>query len=455
MQKWLAAALDYIPLWLEHQIRQTDQPGCVIAIAEQGRLLLEQAFGYADIAGQLPLTPRHRFRVASHSKSFTATGIMKLREQGRLRLDDRVGDHIKGFHRAINCATIAQLLSHAAGITRDGPDSGYWQGRRPFPNADRLRELLALPPVTEANTRFKYSNLGYGLLGLVTERLTGEPYCQWIKTAVIEPAGLLETDPDMPFAGNAELARGYGSRLPAGCRFRIAGDGAAHALAPATGFVSTAADLVRFFAQLDPAAKKSVLPRASRREMVHGSWRDPNLSTERYYGLGITSGVTAGNAWFGHHGAFQGFTTRTAVVPSFQLTISVLTNAVDGPASAWLDGIVHILATSAAHGVPSKSVRDWTGRWWSIWGAVDLVPMGRHVMIGAPALLTPFLDGSRISVSGHDRGRIDLAPGFASRGEPVKRVRSNRGDVDELWLGGNRLLPEAEFVAELKQYHKT
>ena len=81
MDKWLGAALDYIPRWLEHQMRISRQPGCVTAIAHNGKLVLERAYGFANLKRGVALTPRHRFRVASHSKSFTAAGILKLREK--------------------------------------------------------------------------------------------------------------------------------------------------------------------------------------------------------------------------------------------------------------------------------------------------------------------------------------------------------------------------------------
>src|SRR3954471_6479672 len=80
MDKWISAAIDYIPQWLDYQMRHFDQPGSIIAVAYKGKLVFEQAFGHADLAKRVPMTPRHRFRVASHSKSFTAAGIMKLRE---------------------------------------------------------------------------------------------------------------------------------------------------------------------------------------------------------------------------------------------------------------------------------------------------------------------------------------------------------------------------------------
>jgi D-alanyl-D-alanine carboxypeptidase len=319
--EWLAAALDYLPQWLEFQLRHSDQPGCVIAAAVGGEVVLERAFGVADIGTGARLTPRHRFRVASHSKSFTATGIMKLREQGRLKLDDRAGQYVENLHPSVAEATIAQLLSHSAGLIRDGTDAGQWQDRRPFLAEEELRQALASAPIIPPNSRFKYSNHGFGLAGLIIEAITGEPFKDWIKREIIDAVGLGETEPDMPIVGAAPMARGHGAKLPLGRRLVIPGDNPTNALAPATGFVSTAADLARFFGQLDPAAERSVLSEASRREMTRPQWRDAYSSVERQYGLGIMRGKTADCEWFGHGGAFQGFISQTAVVPQHALAL--------------------------------------------------------------------------------------------------------------------------------------
>jgi CubicO group peptidase (beta-lactamase class C family) len=107
MPAWLKSALDYIPDWLAFQMRTSERPGCAIAIAHRGRVVLERAWGHADLATEEPLTPRHRFRVASHSKSFTAAGILKLREQGRLKLDDSVGQFVGELNGAVARSTIA------------------------------------------------------------------------------------------------------------------------------------------------------------------------------------------------------------------------------------------------------------------------------------------------------------------------------------------------------------
>src|SRR3954452_4295988 len=120
MDRWLGAALDYIPRWIDFQMATSQQPGCIIAIAHRDKVVLEPAFGFANLDTGEALTPRHRFRVASHSKSFTAAAIMKLREQGQLKLDDAAGQYVTGLHRDVSRATIAQLLSHTAGLIRDG-----------------------------------------------------------------------------------------------------------------------------------------------------------------------------------------------------------------------------------------------------------------------------------------------------------------------------------------------
>jgi CubicO group peptidase (beta-lactamase class C family) len=450
MKDWLEPALDYIPQWLEYQMRETEQPGCVLALVHDGIVVLEQAFGHADIVGRVPLTPRHRFRVASHSKTFSAAGILKLREQRKLSLDDRAGQYVEGLHPAIAEATIAQLLSHSAGIIRDGTDSGQWRDARPFLDETELRADLAAAPTIDANTRFKYSNHAFGLIGLIIEAVTGSPYRDWIQRAIIEPAGLDETEPDMPLAAPAPTACGHSSKLPLGRRVVVPGDNPTNALAPATGFVSTAGDLARFFAQLDPAARESVLSAASRREMVRPQWRYPHTNIERHYGLGVSMGKTAEWAWLGHGGAFQGFASRSAVLPNRSLAVSLLTDAVDGPADQWVDGILHILATFAQYGAPNSEVRDWTGRWWTLWGAVDLVPMGETVMVPTPSLPNPFAEASEISVSDRDNGRFTAAAGTARYGEGVRRIRRPDGTVGEVWFGGTRLVPEAEAAAELK-----
>ena len=453
MEPWLAAALDYVPRWIEFQLRYTEQPGVVVAAAVGGEIVLERAFGAADLSMGAPLTPRHRFRVASHSKSFTAAGIMKLREHGRLKLDDRSGGFVHGLHPEVADATIAQLLSHSAGLIRDGTDAGQWADRRPFLDADELRAALAEPPVILPNSRFKYSNHGFGLAGLVIEAVTGERYRDWIKREIVDASGLGETEPDVPIAADAPMARGHSAKLPVGRRLVIPGDNPTHALAPATGFVSTAANLARFFGGLDPAVGQSVLSQASRREMIRPHWRDAYSSIERQYGLGVMRGKTGDCEWFGHGGGFQGFISQTVVVPQHRLALSIVTNTVQRFADQWADGALHIVSALARRGAPDDRVRDWRGRWWTLWAPLDFVPMGNRVLILTPALTNPLADAAEVEVTGPDAGRIALATGFGHHGETVSRRRGADGEVEEIRFAGIRLLPEARLATELEAHY--
>src|SRR3984957_15463264 len=407
MEPWLQSATGYIRDWLEFQLRASEQPGCIVAIAHRGKLVAEYAFGHANLATSEKLTPRHRFRIASHSKGFTAAGIMKLRERRQLRLDDPVGQYVKGLHPQVAETTIAQALSHGAGLTRDGADSGQFTD--------------------------------------------GRPCLDTKKRGVTRAAGCPEPPPDIPAAKGIRFARGHPHRIPVGRRLVIPGDNATHAIMPAAGFVSTAADVARFFGQLAPNAKRSLLSAGSRREMTRRQWRNPHASLEGYYGLGIMSGSLGGWDWFGHTGGFQGYVSRTCVIPARDLAITILTNSVDGWAYLWLDGAMHILRGFAAHGAPARRVRDWPGRWWSLWGAVDLVPMGNLVMAANPHFINPLMDATEIEITGRDTGRISQAAGYASHGQAVRRTRNKAGTITDVWLAGARLKPEKHLAAEMER----
>ncbi len=141
-------------------------------------------------------------------------------------------------------------------------------------------------------------------------------------------------------------------------------------------------------------------------------------------------------------------------MPAHALSISVLTNACDGPALAWLDGSLHILRAFSRHGAPSRRTAAWSGRWWSLWGATDLLPMRDKVLIANPLLTNPVQDASEIAVSGRTRdgactGKVALAGGFANHGEPVRMVVDSNGKPRELWLSGSKLLPQPKIEREL------
>jgi CubicO group peptidase (beta-lactamase class C family) len=450
MEPWLRPAIDYIGDFIAFQLEASQQPGCIIAISHRGEIVAEHAFGLANLATGERLTPRHRFRIASHSKAFTAAGMLKLREQRKLRLDDPIGQYVGGLHPRVATTTIAQVLSHSAGLTRDGADAGQFVDSRPYRNKAELLAELRQPTAIAPNTRFKYSNHGYGLAGLVIEAVTGEPYPAWIKREIVDAAGLRETVPNMPLSRGTPFARGHTRRLPLGERLVIPGDNSTHAIMSAAGFVATAADTARFFAQLAPNARKSVISVASRREMTRKQWRIEQ-SFEAWYGLGLSMGKTDGWHWFGHGGGFQGYISRTAVLPDCELAISILTNSIDGWAPLWVESCFNILRVFRTHGAPHRRLRDWRGRWWTMWSAIDLIPAGNKVLVANPHMRNPFMDPTEIEVTGRDTGRIAWANGYASHGEGVRRARDKRRRITDIWLAGTNLKREGALAATLER----
>lgn len=448
---WLKAAIDYAGRWIDFKMGQLGQPGCAVAFAYRGLLVHEQAFGAANLSTGEAMSPRHRFRVASHSKTFTATGIFKLVEQRRLTLESTAGSIVAGLHPEVAAVIVRQLLSHGAGLVRDGDNAGFFGDVRPFLAKDELLAELTKPLAIKAGERFKYSNYGYSLLGLIIEGITGEAYGDWIAREVVAAAGLNETCPDMPADAAFPFARGHTARLLSPARLVIPGENPGNAMASATGFVSTAADLARFMAQLSPGVERSVLSVDSRREMVKQVWDDPASGVVRNYSLGVYGSKPSGIDNFGHIGAFQGTITRTAMLPELGVSVSVLTNAIDGPAVLWVEALIRIVQRFHQAGAPPAERADWTGRWWGLWGAIELVALGDKIVTFNPAFDLPFAEASEITLSDADNGVVTNAPGFDRFGEPVHRVRDAGGEVARIQIGGAGFVSEETAKAQMQK----
>src|SRR5215471_4297507 len=172
-----------VSAWMEGQIAYRGLPGIVVGVVSDQELVWSKGFGFADIKAKLPMTPATKFRMASHSKLFTAIAIMQLREEGKLRLDDSVPKYLPWFKAKPagdddGPITIEQLLSHSSGLQREAGD--HWVSFE-FPTTDELRRLYAdrqaaFPP----SVRWKYSNLGYAVAGMIIEQVTGERWADYV-----------------------------------------------------------------------------------------------------------------------------------------------------------------------------------------------------------------------------------------------------------------------------------
>lgn len=453
--------------WLATQVEVRQVPGAQVAVRLGDELVLSEAFGEADQAAGEALTTEHLFRVASHSKTFTAVAVLQLVEAGRLRLDDTVADLLDDYaDTPLAEATVRELLSHTSGAIRDGVDADFWQLDRPFPDTEALREVVAEHGATYApQEHFKYSNIGYGVLGAIIERLTGTDYVSHVSTAVLEPLGLERTSPELADARDSapdddgadapRLVTGH-SRPHGRDRARVTvGNPTTGALAAATGFVSTAEELSRFFASLALGQGGLLTDRTLR--LMHRAESSFRRGTGTgTYGLGLI-GITVGERRLvGHSGGFPGQITRTLVDPDTALTVCVLTNAVDGPADALAVGLVQLidlLTRPAADwqalpaGVTEEDLRRLTGRYGNLWGETDIVAGGGRLVMLDPVTPGPLDAAQELRALDATTLRVEDTDGFGASGERIPFEVDDDGRVTRMRVTGVSSWPEEQHRA--------
>ncbi|SLN00725.1 Beta-lactamase class C and other penicillin binding proteins [Brachybacterium faecium] len=346
-----------LPEWLETARHLRRQSGFQVAVWHDGELVAEVAVGAADEPAGIPLRTSHRLRIASHSKMLTAFTIMRLKEQGRLRLDDTVGDHVAELAETpVADRTLRDLLSHGAGLNRDSDDSRWWRLGIPFADRARLLEIARSGAVrTEPGLHLQYSNIGYGLLGLVIEEITGTGFAEAVAELVLDPVGVPGIGPDLPDAPpGPEQADGFAhghTSLLHGPR-RVVEQIGTGALAAATGFWASAGAIASVAGKVLTAGE--LLEAASLREMRRRVW---TLHDGGQYGLGLQEGRLHGFTVIGHSGGFPTGLSRTWAAPADRLVVSVIGTAVDAPSSEIALGILGLLSLAA--GRPAPQAEEW------------------------------------------------------------------------------------------------
>lgn len=442
------AAARYLRGWIGAQAAQRRVPGVQVAVRSGGELLLSAAVGVADVATGAPLTTGHLFPVASHSKTFTATAVLQLVEAGRMRLDDPIGDSVPELADAgspLARATVRELLGHQSGVTRDGAHADFWQLEAPFPDrAALLAAVLDGGAVHGRNEHFKYSNTGYALLGQAIEAVTGTPFAEHVRTAVLEPLGLTRTGADHDLHRADEYAAGHTALLLGEQHRRVLDLAPTGAWAPATGFWSTAEELSAFAEAALVLGGTRLLTDDSRRLMQ----RQESVVTAYgrevgRYGLGVDLTRVGERELVGHSGGWPGHITLTLADPATGLVVSVLTNAVDGPAAELAHGVVKLvdvaLAPRAEVPAPppdAPPLAAFTGRFVGLWGVVDVVELGGRLVLVRPTLPDPLHGMEELQVVDAGTLRVAAQPGFGAAGESVPLERDAGGTVTSLRLGG-------------------
>lgn len=439
--------LDFIDSWLRLRVKWDDVPGFAVAISKQGQIIFDKAYGHADIDTKQSMTPEHVFRIASHSKSFTATAVLQLQEAGKLRIDDPVATYLPWLTKHTDTrwqeVTIRQLLSHSAGVIRDGLDSNYWQLRREFPDAAELQAaILEAELVSEPNVRMKYSNYGYGLLGSVIEAVSGQPYGEYVTEHIVEPLGMTHTRPEYDAA--QQFATGY-SRMKLD-KTRVAFPHVpTKALASATGFSSTAADLCLFFDALR-VGTGLLLSDASKREMQRKQWEVEGEHGDAY-GLGLDVAQRGQRTLRGHSGGFPGYVTRSWFDEKDGLVVTVLCNAHGSRPAVMAKAIIDLI-DEFGDAAPKAEHRKFEGRFGGMHGTYQVIAQPNGLRGIWPNSWWPLDMAETLEVVDDTTLRVTKASGFSNHGELITYTFNDDGSVHHIINTGSYSEPtdDGDFV---------
>jgi len=323
--------------WIESQMAYKGLPGLCVAIVHDQDVIYQRGFGYADRKTKQPTTPDTLYRIASHSKLFAAISIMQLRDKGRLELDDPVRKHLpwfqlKGLDRNSPDVTIRHLMTHSSGIPREGGDQLHWTSFQ-FPTIDDIKlHIKDQEAVFPAETRWKYSNLAYALLGEIVAAASGQPFDEYVERNIMKPLDMSASGVSLDSIDRTQLATGYGRRLPDGTRQALPVIDA-KGMAGATGVTASVADMTRFvswqFRLLD-GQDTEVLKPSTLRTMQRLHWADPEW--DRGFGLTFMIFKKPGRELVGHLGGYPGFRTSTLISAREKLGVIVFTNSLDAQA---------------------------------------------------------------------------------------------------------------------------
>ncbi|MGI8745444.1 MAG: serine hydrolase domain-containing protein [Bryobacteraceae bacterium] len=182
-----------------------------VLVARAGKPLFRKSYGFANAEWDVANTPDTKFRLGSITKQFTATAILQLVEQGKLRLDDPISKYYADAPKTWEKVTIHNLLNHTSGIpSYTGIPNFFGTGSKlPLTPAQIVKLTQDKPLEFEPGAKFAYDNTGYILLGYVIEKITGKPYAGYLRQAIFDPLGMKDTGYDVYEAILKHRASGY------------------------------------------------------------------------------------------------------------------------------------------------------------------------------------------------------------------------------------------------------
>jgi CubicO group peptidase (beta-lactamase class C family) len=313
------AALEAV---VKKEMEDANVPGAVVVIVMGDRVVYAKGFGVASVEGTDPVTPDHLFRVGSTTKMFVGAALVKLAEDGKLKLDEPVGKIIDGLPAKIAALTPHQLLTHTAGLA-DGnamfglhDDSALGAGIKKWTD-DRF--------FTAPGDVYSYSNPGYWLAGYAAERAANKPFADVVADEMFKPLGMKRTTFRPTIAMTYPLAQGHELRDGKPAVVRPTADNAG--VWPSGSMFTSANDFGRFAIAFMNGGKldgKQVLSGSLIETMAARHAAAPNSTA--HYGYGLSARNSRGVDLIGHGGSRTGYGSNMLMAPKHKFAVIVMGN---------------------------------------------------------------------------------------------------------------------------------
>jgi CubicO group peptidase (beta-lactamase class C family) len=418
------------------ELHQQNTPGAAIGIVSGDRLIYVKGIGMSDIETGTPLAPEMLFRVGSTTKMFTATALVSLAEEGKIKLDDPIGLVVKGLDPKIAAVTAHQLLTHTSGFLDEAPMYGSQDEDALENEVKSWREDSFF---TTPGDIYSYSNPGYWLAGFIVQDLSGKLYADAMNDRIFAPLGMTRTTLRLTVAMTYPLAQGHDAspgRAPTVVR-PFANNTASW---PAGSIFSNVQDLSRFVIAFMNDGKidtKQVISPA-----VIKSLTTPHISVpgtqEVHYGYGLELLEERGVHMVRHAGSRSGYGSLIWMVPDYRFAVIILANRTGANLSQTAEKAMEMMLPLGPK-APAEAEKDLP-----ISDADKAAWVGTYVQPPGQELEIVLKDGrlflrrgtSELPIRKTGENRISVAPPGASRGQQFFIVRGKDGKTLYLYAGG-------------------
>lgn len=437
----LKKASHLIDNWLNFQTYVKEIPGVAVGIFVEDEIIFKKEYGYANLEAKTKLTSKHLFRIASHSKLFTATAIMKLYHDEKLSIDDKISKHLPWFKSEkdenMQHIRIRHLLTHASGITRDGR-TAHWENYS-FPGIEDIQKQVQEGiSFFEVNEILKYSNVGFTILGQIIEKVSGMTYHEFIQKEILDPLEMTNTITQINDENIKNHATGYTIKYPNKNRKPIEHI-QAEVMHSATGLSSNVEDLLKFY-QAHFLGSGKLFPDYIKREMQRTQFKTKSGE----WGLGFSITKAKESTIVGHGGGYPGFITRSGFDPKNKIIVVVLTNAIDGPALNLLFGLINFFSYLIKEQKEfelqkdeiDKDFSDIIGFYESVWGTSLFSQIGSRLVLITPSAVE-FKDFLQIYEFLEDyKFKAPKDKAFSSPGQEIEFI--DGPDGEKIFLDSHR-----------------